>query len=149
MTQEQEKLVREQMHKLLDIVIDTNGFEHRERNRTGTLPTVFLEYYGHVNKVQITISEDGWQTGASSTTLVDTSLDKPLPDEVMQQVEEQCKAALTDKKESDVLQRDIACREQAISKERQAVRNMKKKLKQLQKKESRTNASNNGTAFVE
>lgn len=54
-----EKL-REQLHEILDMVIDTNGFESRSQDETGDMPTVFMHFMGHVNGLQISINKDGW-----------------------------------------------------------------------------------------
>lgn len=135
MTHEEEKLLREQLHKILDIVIDTNGFEARTRSDMGTLPAVFLEYSGHVNLLQLTIHANGWQSSENAEKLIDCWLDKPFTEGFLQKVEDTCKAALTDKKESDVLAKDIEIAEATLKKQRESIRDMKKNLKKLRRKE--------------
>lgn len=131
MTHDEEKLLREQLHRILDIIIDTNGFEMRTRDELGTLPAT-----GHVNLLQLSIHPDGWQSGISSKKLLDCYLDKPFAEELLQKVEDACKAALTDKKKSDVLARDIEAAEAALDEKRESIREMKKNLKRLRRKES-------------
>ena len=53
----------------------------------------------------------------------------------MQKVEDTCKAALTDKKESEILAKDIEIAENALKEQRESIRDMKKNLKRLRRKE--------------
>ena len=135
MTHEEEKLLREQLHRILDIVIDTNGFEARARSDMGTLPAVFLDYSGHVNLLQLTIHANGWRSGESAEKLIDCWLDKPFTEDFLQKVEDTCKAALTNKKESDVLAKDIEIAENALKEQCESIKEMKKNLKKLRRKE--------------
>ena len=135
MTHEKEKLLREQLHRLLDIAIDTNGFEARKRDTTGTLPTIFFEFSGHCNLLQFNIHSNGWKSGEYGEDLIDCSLNEPFPEELLQRVEETCKAALTNNKESEVLAKDIEIAENALKEQRESIRDMKKNLKRLRRKE--------------
>ena len=54
---------RESMHRLLDVVLDINGTERRQRDATGDLPTVFLYFSGHTASVDIDIHRHGWAAG--------------------------------------------------------------------------------------
>lgn len=135
MTHEKEKLLREQLHRLLDIAIDTNGFEKRTRDATGTLPTVFFEFSGHCNLFRFNIYSNGWQSGEYGKDLIDCSLNELFSEELLQRVEETCKAALTDKKESEVLAKDIEAAETELKNKAASVREMKKQLTRLRRKE--------------
>lgn len=137
MTQEQKKLVREQVHRLVDIALDTNGFDSRARDATGTLPTVFFNYSGHVNKFELTLHPDGWTSmGASaSIDLVDCYLDKPLDEERIQETEAACKKALTYKTEAEVLARDISKQAEKVAAETETLANMRQKLTSIKQKE--------------
>lgn len=53
MSEEEKVRNRELMHKILDIVLDTNGFESRAREETETFPTVFLQFSGHVSTLDV------------------------------------------------------------------------------------------------
>ena len=55
-----EKEVRNNLHKILDLVIDVNGLNPRTKIKTGNLPTVFLGFSGHVSLLEIDIHKDGW-----------------------------------------------------------------------------------------
>ena len=51
------------LHKLLDVVLDINGVEERNRDITGYRPTVFLRISGHVGIVDIEVHRHGWTQG--------------------------------------------------------------------------------------
>ena len=135
MTHEKEKLLREQLHRLLDIAIDTNGFEARKRDTTGTLPTIFIEFSGHCNLLQLSIHSNGWRSGEYGERLIESKLNAPFSEELLQRVEERCKAALTDKKESEVLAKDIEAAETELKNKAASVKAMKKQLTRLRRKE--------------
>ena len=143
MTNDEEKLLREQLHRILDIVIDTNGFEARTRSDMGTLPALFIDYSGHVNRFALTIHANGWQSGEYAETLIDCWLSKPFTEEFLQKVEDTCKAALADNKESEVLAKDIEIAENSLKEQRESIRDMKKNLKRLRRKEG--SSANAGT----
>lgn len=95
----QEKRNRELMHELLDIVLDTNGLNNRKREKTGTLPTVFLNFYGHASMLSIDLREDGWSCGERSKTLFDFAVDEPISPSKVKEVREACEKALKGKED--------------------------------------------------
>lgn len=125
---------REQLHKLLDIVIDGNGFEHRKREYTGTLPTLFFDFSGHVNNLSIRLYEDGWETGAHHQDY-DFYLDYDITDEKVETFRAAVNNVLTDKNPSDVLRRDIDKKEKDLAEAKKEIANMKKALRKAKKKE--------------
>lgn len=56
-----EKRKRERIHKLLDVVLDINGFEKRQQEKTGNLPTAFFEFSGHVYWVEVSAYKQGYR----------------------------------------------------------------------------------------
>ena len=98
MTKDQE-IIRKQMHELLDIVLEGNGFESRKRDNTGTLPTLFFEYSGHVNMVRIDLYSDGWQSGSTYDARFERYLTNPIKPEEIDSFRVKVQAALTEKKE--------------------------------------------------
>lgn len=134
MTKNQE-IIRKQMHELLDIVLDGNGFESRKRDNTGTLPTLFFEYSGHVNMVRIDLHSDGWQCGSTYDAQFERYLTNPLKQEEIDGFRAKVQAALTEKKETEVLRRDIARQESKVKNEKERLAEMKKTLKRKEKKE--------------
>lgn len=63
MTAEEKAKLREQLHTLLDIVLDGNDFEERNTRMTGSKPTAFFHLSGHVNELQIVLHPNGWDHG--------------------------------------------------------------------------------------
>lgn len=59
-----EKRKREMVHQLLDLALDINGLEPRKQEITGSLPTAFFNFSGHICMVDIGICADGWYPGA-------------------------------------------------------------------------------------
>lgn len=51
---------RKLFHEILDLVLDINGFEKRDKNTTGDKPTVFLDIYGHTADIAVLIHDNGW-----------------------------------------------------------------------------------------
>ncbi|MCI5605271.1 MAG: hypothetical protein MR413_06440 [Clostridia bacterium] len=59
-------LTREQAHELLDLCLDINGDEKRQRSKTGELPTTFFYFSGHTCEVDISVHENGWEPNANA-----------------------------------------------------------------------------------
>ena len=124
---------REQLHRLLDIVLDGNGFEHRARERTGTLPTLFFDFSGHVNYLSIRLYEDGWETGAHYRDY-NFYLDYDITDEKIEAIRAAVNNAFA-KHSSDVLRRDIEQKEKDMAEAKKKIANMKRELRKMKKKE--------------
>ncbi len=136
MSEADRKIIREQLHRLLDLVIETNGLEPRRREITGTLPTVHFEYYGNVNKVVMYIRPDGYDSVYGDAmkemqTLIDCYVNEPIPDKFIDKAEKCCKAALGDNKESEVLLRDIERETARIVESKKRLTNMKEQYERL------------------
>ena len=59
-------VTREQIHEMLDLVLDINGMEARTREKTGDKPTVFVRFYGHTCSLEIDIYKKGWSPNVGS-----------------------------------------------------------------------------------
>lgn len=55
-----EKLRRKKVHEILEMVMEINTTYPRERECTGTLPTTFFQFSGHVSTVYVQVCRDGW-----------------------------------------------------------------------------------------
>lgn len=55
-----EALLREKLCEIMGCVFDINGPNPRAREETGELPTVFLDFSGHVGIISISINSRGW-----------------------------------------------------------------------------------------
>ena len=124
---------KEKIHELLDIVLEGNGITERLRDKTGTLPTLFFRFSGHVNKVEIDLHKDGWKAGAWSDRTWDINLDDPITDSCIESLREAVATALADGSEADVLRRDIERAEDELSRKKDSLKKMKQKLKKMEK----------------
>lgn len=50
------------LHKLLDLVLDINGVDRRDREITGELPTAFFNFCGHTASAHIRVCVHGWDS---------------------------------------------------------------------------------------
>lgn len=135
MTNEQKNMLREQVHTLLDIVLDCNSFERRSRERTGTLPSLFFSYSGHVNLLRIDLHKDGWVAYGPADKVWEFRLDKPIGSSVINEVFEETSKACEDKTEIDILKRDILRQEGKLKDEKDKLAILKKTLKRKERKE--------------
>lgn len=133
MTDLQKDAVFDSVKTLLALALETNGYEKRQRNYTGTLPTVFFEYLGHVNSLILRIHKDGWVSDHNDDKEWWITLDEPIPDKTMESILEYCASCLEDKKESEIVLRDISRLEAKISQEKESLKFLRKKYRQLEK----------------
>ncbi len=61
---ENEKICREKIRELMDVVLDINSVHERRQERTGGLPTMFLHFSGHIGYVYVNIYLNGWDDDA-------------------------------------------------------------------------------------
>ena len=88
---------RRQLHELLDLVLDTNGFEERVRAATGNMPTMFFEYSGHTNSVRIDLHSNGWMPKEKPDRSWRFYLDLDDPQETIDDIREAVNEALEGK----------------------------------------------------
>jgi hypothetical protein len=125
---------REKIHELLDIVLDGNGNNARSREKTGMLPTLFFNYSGHVNDIDIYLHSDGWRSGESADRDWTIRLDAPISQNTIDSLRGAVNKALEDTDEVEVLRRDIGRAEEELSRKKDSLKEMKKKLKKKEKK---------------
>lgn len=53
-------VTREQIHEMLDLVLDINGNEQRQQSITGNKPTAFMNFNGQVYDLDVQIHKNGW-----------------------------------------------------------------------------------------
>lgn len=58
-----EKRRRQEIHKILDLVLDINGLCPRKQDKTGNLPTAFMDFRGHTAGISVRIDRKGWYYG--------------------------------------------------------------------------------------
>lgn len=134
MSEEEKMRNRDLMHEILDIVLDTNGFESRKRSETGTLPTLFLSFSGHVSGVSIDLHEDGWEPGGHKSGF-NFYIDSPIDKTAVENLRTACRIALTEKTAYEVLERDIEAQETKVFEERKKLSRMRKRFKMMTREE--------------
>lgn len=125
---------RRKIHEILDIALDTNSFESRTRERTGTQPTVFIDFSGHVSLISLRVFEDGYSSGGHSTNM-ETYFDKPISDDFVKRFRELCEKCCSCKKESETIERDLEQAKENAKYAQEVVHNLKKQLRKAVKKE--------------
>ena len=134
MTDLQKDAVFDSVKTLLALVLETNGYEERQRKYTGTLPTVFFDYSGHVNTLFIRIHKDGWKSGENHDGAWDIDLNKPIPGETLDSIAEYCASCLEEKKESEIVLRDISRLKDKILEEKETLKRLQKTYRKLVEK---------------
>ena len=134
MTDLQKDAVFDSVKTLLALVLETNGYEERQRTYTGTLPTVFFDYSGHVNTLFIRIHKDGWKSGENHDGAWDIDLNKPIPGETLDSIAEYCASCLEEKKESEIVLRDISRLKDKILEEKETLKRLQKTYRKLVEK---------------
>lgn len=85
---------RQQIHRLLDVVLDCNGLEERKQYRTGNLPTMFFRFSGHVAAVTMELHKNGWKQGEAEDRHWWINLTNDITDGEVEAVREAAEAAL-------------------------------------------------------
>lgn len=124
---------REKLHRILDMILDGNGFESRKRDETGTLPTLFFEYSGQVNLFKIALHKDGWFSYADPDRKWEFYLNNEISDTVLETIDAEIKDSLKDDKELDTIRRDIKQVEDKLAEDKKKLSKMKKTLKKKEK----------------
>lgn len=132
---EKNEILRQQMHRILDLVLDTNGFEARKRDTTGTMPTVFFDFNGHTNNLMLDLHADGWVPGESPDRQWWIHLDEPISEETLNDIQTALVNALAEKTKAQILKRDIERAEKELENRKQKLAEMKKELKKEKKGE--------------
>lgn len=127
---------RKKLHELLDIVLDANGIDVRKRDVTGTLPTLFFEFSGHVAQVSIRLHKNGWQPSASWDRSWDFYTNEPMTDKHIESVRAAVSDAMKDTTEVDLLASDIARAEKDLEAKKRQIFEMKRGLKKMQGRET-------------
>ena len=107
--------IKNQILALVDTLLEANGLEHRDRPRTGSMPTIFFEYSGHVNKFRVWLYKDGWSSGFDDDKEWEFYLDDEVPVDTINNINGHIEDALKEKTEVDVLRRDIVRKKAEIA----------------------------------
>ena len=88
---------RRQLHELLDLVLDTNGLEERVRTYTGYMPTMFLQFSGHIGSIRIDLYSNGWMPFEKPDRVWNLDIANGIPQETIDDIREAANKALEGK----------------------------------------------------
>lgn len=126
---------RRKLHELLDIVLLCNGYEARTRDETGTAPTMFFNFSGHVGGVNVRLFNNGWDSDTSCDFDWWIPLNAPVSDNVVEAVRIAADNAIRESpSEQEQLEADIIKAEEELKRRRAEITAMKRNLKAMQKK---------------
>lgn len=126
---------RKKLHELLDIVLDGNGLGERSRIKTGTLPTLFFRYSGHVATVDIDLCSNGWTPGITFDKNWYISIDKPITTDILDDVRAAVSEAMRNKATTaEMLANDIKKAEEDLRDKAERIAQMKHELEAMQEK---------------
>lgn len=126
---------RKKLHELLDIVLDGNGLGERSRAQTGTLPTLFFRYSGHVARVDIDLCSNGWTPGMTYDKNWYISTDEPITTDVVDDVRAEVLNAMRDDTTAvEMLANNIKKAEEDLRDKAERIAQMKRELEAMQKK---------------
>lgn len=92
-----EKRERLRIHRMLEIALRINGLEAREVEKTGSLPTAFFGFSGHIGTARIYVYTKGWGGHRDPDITIEYATAKwlkstyPYPDSKIKQLEQQVK----------------------------------------------------------
>lgn len=92
---------RAKIHEIVDIILDGNGFGRRKCELTNDLPTLFLEFSGHVAWVEVRLCPDGWRLENNRDAYTDFlfKTDEPISDAKVESLRYAVAAALEGKED--------------------------------------------------
>lgn len=126
---------RRKLHELLDIVLDGNGLGERNRTKTGTLPTLFFRFSGHVARVDIDLCSNGWTPGMTYDKDWYISTDEPIPAGVLNDLRAEVLNAMRDDTTAvEMLANNIKKAEEDLRDKAERIAQMKRELEAMRKK---------------
>lgn len=126
---------RRKLLELLDIVLLCNGYGARKKEETGTAPTMFFEFAGHVGTVDVRLYNNGWESGSDYDYDWWIPLGAPISDNLVEAIRIAADNALHNSpSEQEQLKVDIIKAEEEIKRRKAEVSAMKRNLKAMQKK---------------
>ena len=126
---------RRKLHELFDIVLLCNGYEARERDKTGTAPTMFFNFSGHVGSVSVRLFNNGWNSDTPCDFDWWIPLNEPISNNVVEAIRIAADNALHNSpSEQEQLEVDIIKAEEELKRRKAEITAMKRNLKAMQKK---------------
>ena len=123
--------IKKQVHEIIELVMEGNGLEARLREETGTKPTFFFTYSGHVNSMTVEIYKTGWDGDADRDSMWQFKLDDEIPEVRMEALRNDIHDAVSririEELEKEIYQmdRDIHARIDSLTKMRTELSELK------------------------
>lgn len=131
---EMEKNNVKKLHELLDIVLLCNGCGVSKQEITGTAPTMFYEFAGHVRTIEVRLYNNGWKPDTPYDKDWWIPLDSEISDNVIEAIRIAASKAMNSPTEQEQLEADIIKAEEEIKRRKAEITAMKRNLKAMQKK---------------
>lgn len=71
-----DETIRNQLHEILDLVLDINGLQANQVEITENHPTVFFYFSGHVGKITVDLHSNGWRTDGEPDVSIESAVFK-------------------------------------------------------------------------
>ncbi len=121
---------RERLHEILDIVLDCNGTGKRIAGKTGTMPTAFFSFSGHVAMLTVDIYPDGYETNWFNKTFR-MYTDRPIEQSIVNDIRECAEDALENKNTRAVLEHELAAADRKLEEHKAYIKDLQRRLKEL------------------
>lgn len=96
---------RDQIHRILDLVLDINGMQASDTELTGDHPTAFLKINGHVGLIEVWIYRTGWERCARAEINLESPFNRRRPHRDECSMTEMI--AELEKEKADALRREV------------------------------------------
>lgn len=125
---------RRKLHELLDIALLCNGYGARTREKTGTLPTMFYDFSGHVGTLRMTLYSNGWDSEVCCDHSWFFDLNAPIADGFVEAVRKAADEAMQTTAEEELLELQIAEAEKELEKKKADLSAMRRSLMSMRRK---------------
>ncbi len=83
-----EKMRRKNVHEILEMVLEINGTNSRNRGLAGDKPTAFFDFFGHTASIVVSVHNNGWDFGSSADSHMEAYIDKRIEGEELADLKE-------------------------------------------------------------
>lgn len=87
-------MTKEEVLKIIGLVLDVNEFQPRKRDITGDVPAAWFSYCMSCASIEISVYEKGWGYGVRSSRNYSFGVDKPLDKEYFNDYETYMKSLI-------------------------------------------------------
>lgn len=54
-------MTKQEVMEIIDLALEVNSLNVRKQGVSGSLPTAFIKFYGHVAELEVSVNENGWE----------------------------------------------------------------------------------------